>query len=128
MLPTKKLKQKELIDFYSELFSLAVSDPVLEEFATLLSMKRADTNILHSLVCTDILFGTVIVFLQTLSSYGSNDNDGPFKSLENMTPGEKGKIRYVGEWTLRKLWESSWRYIDNNATSHSPDVQFRVKR
>ena len=30
-------------------------------------------------------------------------------------------------WTLRKLWENSRRYIDNNVTSQSPDVQFRVK-
>ena len=120
-------KQKELTDFCSELFFLAMSDLVLEEFARLLSIKRADMNISHFSVCTDILFGTAIVLLQTLSFYVSSDNDRPFKSLENMTPGEKGKIRYVGGWTLKKLWENSRRYINNNVTSHSPDVHYRVK-
>ena len=51
----------------------------------------------------------------------------PFKSLDNMTSDEKGKIRYVGGWALKKSIEKAKRYIETNVTSVNPSVREQLK-
>ena len=51
----------------------------------------------------------------------------PFISLENMSDGEKGKIRYVAGWTFRKVMQKAHRYIDTNLDSQNGDVRKSLK-
>ena len=44
-----------------------------------------------------------------------------------MSNEEKGKIRYVGGWTLRKLQEQARRYINSNISSESKQVRGKLK-
>ena len=74
------------------------------------------------------MFNLASLLLQTLAAKVTRSSDEPFKSLENMTNDEKGKIRYVGGWVMRKVSEKSKAYIKANITSRDSVVRKNIKK
>lgn len=85
-------------------------------------------SIEHFSVCTDLVFGVALFMLQSLTPAGETVHESAFKSFENLTSGEKGKIRYVGGWALKKLLDAARRYITVNVTSENKDVRQNLKK
>ena len=48
-------------------------------------------------------------------------------TFSNMSSEEKGKIRYVGDWTLTKLQEQARQYINSNISSENKRVREKLK-
>ncbi len=87
-------------------------------------------SISHFSVCTDLVFGVALVILQSLASADETgiSHGIPFISFENLTAGEKGRIRYVGGWTLKRLLDAARRYITINLTTRNKDVRIQLKK
>eukprot|EP00112_Aurelia_sp_Birch-Aquarium-sp1_P020152 Seg5128.1 transcript_id=Seg5128.1/GoldUCD/mRNA.D3Y31 product="ATP-dependent DNA helicase PIF1" protein_id=Seg5128.1/GoldUCD/D3Y31 len=117
----KGIKQQEFTSFCAGLFCLTTDENLLEEFSILTGVNRGDMSIEHFSVCTDLVFGVALFMLQSLTPAGETVHESAFKSFENLTSGEKGKIRYVGGWALKKLLDAARRYITVNVTSENKD-------
>ncbi len=84
--------QQELTAFCSYVFSIASSDEILVQFSALLGVRKDSFSTEHFSCCTEIGFNLASLILQTLSAKVTRSADELFKSLENMTNDEKGKV------------------------------------
>ena len=121
------IKQQGLTSFCAGLFALTTDEHLLEEFSMLTGVERGEMSTEHFSVCTDFIFGIALVMLQSLTSGGESVHESAFKSFENLTSGEMGKIRYVGGWALKKLLDAARRYVTVNVTSENKDVRKHLK-
>ena len=120
-------EQKELTVFCSNVFSLATGNIIIDEFSALLDIDKSSFSTEHYTCCSEIVFNLATIILQTLASKMTGSLTEPFKSLDNMTSDEKGKIRYVGGWALKKSIEKAKRYIETNITSVNPSIREQLK-
>lgn len=81
----------------------------------------------HYTVCADIVHGLANCLLQTIASSVTGQIDVAFKEFSDFTLEEKGKIRYISGWVLKRLWEKGRLYINGNITSESKEVRDRIK-
>lgn len=81
----------------------------------------------HYTVCADIVHGLANCLLQTIASSVTGQIDVAFKEFSDFSLEEKGKIRYISGWVLKRLWEKGRLYINGNITSESKEVRDRIK-
>ena len=105
----EKYQQKEFTDFCSGIYALSIDDDMTKDFSALNKIDVKDMDTVHYTACTEIIFGLSAVLLQILAAQVTDEIARPFISLENMSDGEKGKIRYVAGWTFRKVMK---KHID----------------
>ena len=122
-----KYDRKELTEFCSDLFDLAVSDGLLNDFSQLIIVPRESLKVEHYTVCTDIIYGLGNYFLQILSSDIDEASCIPFVSITETSTENLGKVRYVMGWVLRKIIESSRKYIHDNISSTNQAVRSNIR-
>ena len=120
---TDLYEQKELTAFCSAVFCHATSDIILDQFASLINIDKSSFSTEHYTCCSEIVFNLATLILQILASKYTGTLTEPFKSLENMSSDEKGKIRYVGGWVFKKVMLKAKRYIEANITSSNLTVR-----
>ena len=120
---TDPYEQKELTAFCSAVFCHATSDIILDRFASLIKTDKSSLSTEHYTCCSEIVFNLATLIWQILASKATGTLTEPFKSLENMSSDEKGKIRYVGGWVFRKVMLKAKRYIEANITSSNLTVR-----
>ena len=123
----EKYQQKEFTDFCSGIYALSIDDVMTKDFSALNKIDVKDMDTVHYTACTEIIFGLSAVLLQILAAQVTGEIARPFISLENMSDGEKGKIRYVAGWTFRKVMQKAHKYIDTNLDSQNGDVRKSLK-
>ena len=123
----EKYQQKELTNVFGDIYKLATAQSTVNEFAALLKLDVASLQIPHYAACSEIINGLALTLLQTVGAKLTSKVDFPFKTFSSMSNEEKGKIRYVGGWTLRKLQEQARRYINSNISSESKQVREKLK-
>ena len=92
-----------------------------------LQMDAKNCEISHYTICADIVHGLANCLLQTIASSVTGQIDVAFREFSDFTLEEKGKIRYISGWVLKRLWEKGRSYINGNITSENKKVRDQVK-
>ena len=120
---TDQYEQKELTAVCSAVFCYATSDIILDQFASLIKIDKSSFSTEHYTCCSEMVFNLATLILQILASKATGTLTERFKSLENMSSDEIGKIRYVGGWVFKKVMLKAKRYIEANITSSNLTVR-----
>ena len=120
---TDPYEQKESTTSCCAVFCYATSDIIHDQFASLIKNDKSSFSTEHYTCCSEIVFNLATLIFQILANKTIATLTEPFKSLENMSSDEKGKIRYVGGWVFKKVMLKVKRYIEANITSSNLTVR-----
>ena len=109
---------------------LCCSENTLKEFAAMMNVHEKDLKMEHTCVMTKLVKAVTSDVIGHLynSKFEKSGIMAKEKNVWDMSKEGKGKVRYVGGWTIVKLIYFFKKYITTNSTSSNTRVRQEMRR